>query len=180
MRAALRRGDPSLYGRLDLAYDGAGPPRLLEYNADTPTALYEASVVQWDWLQELWPGADQFNSIHEKLVAVWPGMGLPGTVHFASMRDDVEDKATIDYLRDTALQAGLQAPYIAVEDIGWNGTVFTSLNEEPIRAILKLYSWEWLLHDRFGSHVAGAPTRWIQPAWLLLLSSKGLLAQQRH
>ena len=171
-----QRLEPSLYGRLDLSWDGVRPPKLLEYNADTPTALHEASVVQWDWPQKLWPGADQFNSIHEKLVAVWPGMGLPGTVHFASMRDNVEYKATIDYLRDTALQAGLQALYVAVEDIGWNGTVFTSLNEEPIRAIFKLYPRDWLRHDRFGSPVAGAPTRWIQPAWLLLLSSKGLLA----
>src|SRR4051794_1267812 len=30
--------EPSVYGRFDLAYDGEGPPKLLEYNADTPTA----------------------------------------------------------------------------------------------------------------------------------------------
>jgi glutathionylspermidine synthase len=36
-----------LYGRFDLAYRGDGPPKLLEYNADTPTALFEAAVVQW-------------------------------------------------------------------------------------------------------------------------------------
>src|SRR5678816_2699482 len=42
-----RRTDPTLVGRFDLAYDGKGPPKLLEYNADTPTALYEAAVVQW-------------------------------------------------------------------------------------------------------------------------------------
>src|SRR5215471_3644679 len=35
------RREPSLYGRFDLAYDGEGPPKLLEYNADTPTALLE-------------------------------------------------------------------------------------------------------------------------------------------
>ena len=32
------RDEPSLYGRFDLAYDGQSPPKLLEYNADTPTA----------------------------------------------------------------------------------------------------------------------------------------------
>ena len=36
---------PSLYGRLDLAYDGKEPPKLLEYNADTPTSLLEAAAV---------------------------------------------------------------------------------------------------------------------------------------
>src|SRR5579885_101054 len=50
---------------------GCGPPKLLEYNADTPTALLEASVVQWQWLREVAPTADQFNSIHEKLIARW-------------------------------------------------------------------------------------------------------------
>ena len=63
-----RRGDPTLVGRFDLAYDGKGPPKLLEYNADTPTALYEAAVVQWYWLKDVKPDADQFNSIHEKLI----------------------------------------------------------------------------------------------------------------
>jgi glutathionylspermidine synthase len=62
-----RRRDPSLYGRFDFSWDGTGEPKLLEYNADTPTALLESSVVQWFWLQDVMPAADQFNSIHEKL-----------------------------------------------------------------------------------------------------------------
>ena len=37
---------PSLYSRLDLAYDGVHAPKLLEYNADTPTSLLEAAVAQ--------------------------------------------------------------------------------------------------------------------------------------
>ena len=53
---------PSVYGRFDLAYDGKSPPKMLEYNADTPTSLLEVSVIQWDWLQAQHPGADQFNS----------------------------------------------------------------------------------------------------------------------
>ena len=61
---------PALYGRLDLAYDG-NTIKLLEYNADTPTGLVEAAVAQWYWLQDCFPDADQFNSIHEKLIAKW-------------------------------------------------------------------------------------------------------------
>lgn len=56
---------PSVYGRFDLAYDGSTPPKLLEYNADTPTSLLEAAVVQWNWLKERFPEADQFNSIDQ-------------------------------------------------------------------------------------------------------------------
>src|SRR5258705_5023395 len=72
-----KRDDLTIYGRFDLAYDGRNPPRLLEYNADTPTSLLEAAVIQWFWFREvqnnsldfsreLPPGQklDQFNSIH--------------------------------------------------------------------------------------------------------------------
>src|SRR3954454_4303913 len=49
---SFRRKEPSLYGRFDFAYDGSAPPKLLEYNADTPTALFEAAVFQWQWLED--------------------------------------------------------------------------------------------------------------------------------
>jgi Glutathionylspermidine synthase preATP-grasp len=48
--ASAKRGDASLYGRFDLRYDGTGPAKLLEYNADTPTAVFETAVFQWMWL----------------------------------------------------------------------------------------------------------------------------------
>jgi glutathionylspermidine synthase len=168
--------EPSLYGRMDLRWDGSSPPLLLEYNADTPTALYEAAVIQWEWLRCAFPDADQFNSIHEALIAAWRTLGLPPTVHFACMPGTAEDRTTIDYLRDTALQAGLQAPFLTVDEIGWNGSGFVDPADQPIRACFKLYPWEFLLSDDFGAHVARAGTRWIEPAWRLLLSSKGLLA----
>lgn len=66
-----QRGDKSLYGRIDLRFDGLGPAKLLEYNADTPTSLFEAAVFQWTWLEQaiersiLPKRADQFNSIHD-------------------------------------------------------------------------------------------------------------------
>ena len=44
---------PSLYGRIDLAFGPDGVPKLLEYNADTPTSLLEAGVIQWTWLAGL-------------------------------------------------------------------------------------------------------------------------------
>ena len=46
------RGEPSLYGRFDFAYDGAGPAKLYEYNADTPTSIFETAVFQWLWLED--------------------------------------------------------------------------------------------------------------------------------
>lgn len=170
------RQEPSLYGRLDLRYDGTAPPVLLEYNADTPTALFEAAVVQWEWQQCAFPDLDQFNWIHEALLQTWPMLGLPRTVHFACLPGSEEDRGTVDYLRDTALQCGFQVPYLDMGQIGWDGGRFVDLENRPIEAIFKLYPWDWLLRDEFGRHARTAPTRWIEPAWRLLLSGKGLLA----
>ncbi len=175
---------PSIYGRFDLAYDGAGPPKMLEYNADTPTALLEASVVQWDWLQDVFPGRDQFNSLHERLIALWremaPYLPPPGpdghVVHFAS-QDDHEDGMTVGYLADTASQAGLTARLLDIAEIGWNGAAgeFRGLEDERIATLFKLYPWEWLLSEAFGEHVATSGTMFIEPAWKMVLSNKGIL-----
>jgi glutathionylspermidine synthase len=50
--ASWKRRDASLYGRFDLRYDGSGPAKLLEYNADTPTSVFETAVFQWGWLDD--------------------------------------------------------------------------------------------------------------------------------
>jgi glutathionylspermidine synthase len=180
IRRSWERREPSLYGRMDLRWDGTGAPQLLEYNADTPTALFEASVIQWEWLQCLTEAearpADQFNSIHEALLAAWPRMGLPARLHFACARGSVEDRGTVDYLRDTAIQGGIEAPFLHLDEIGWNGRTFRDLEGAEIGAVFKLYPWDWLLRDAFGAHVRTAATRWIEPAWRLVPSSKAFLA----
>ena len=168
--------EPSLYGRMDLRWDGTGAPKLLEYNADTPTALFETAVVQWDWLQSTRPAADQFNLVHEALVAAWLAQPLPGGIAFTCQRGSDEDRGTVEYLRDTAMQAGLAAPFLYVDEIGWNGAAFTDLDDRPIAHLFKLYPWEFMLRDAFGANVAAAPTRWIEPAWRMVLSGKGILA----
>jgi glutathionylspermidine synthase len=170
------RQEPSLYGRMDLRWDGTGPPKLLEYNADTPTSLFETSVVQWEWLRCAYPEEDQFNSIHEALIAAWPLMKLPPRVHFTCMRNHAEDRGNVDYLRDTAAQAGIDAPFLFVDEIGWDRTRFVDMGRNEIRAMFKLYPWEFLLRDNFGNNIASAATKWIEPAWRLLLSGKGILA----
>src|SRR6478609_11969789 len=40
----------SIYGSFDLVVKPDGTIKMLEFNADTPTSLYEAAVAQWDWL----------------------------------------------------------------------------------------------------------------------------------
>ncbi|MEU7100190.1 glutathionylspermidine synthase family protein [Streptomyces longwoodensis] len=183
---------PSVYGRFDLRYDGTGPAKLLEYNADTPTSLVEAASPQWFWMEERFPGADQWNSLHERLVAAWRTQGklLPpgGPLYFAHSSDDElgEDLMTVAYLKETAEQAGLDTDWISVEEIGWDPLSgrFVDNRLRFIRSCFKLYPWEWLTTDRFAGHVLDTldngggtgSTLWIEPAWKMLLSNKALLA----
>jgi glutathionylspermidine synthase len=171
--------EKSLYGRFDLSWDGSGEPRMLEYNADTPTALLEASVVQWYWLQDVFPGADQFNSIHEKLIERWQDMRaqLPadGRVYFACDAASAEDQGNLDYLRDTAMQAGLDAIAIDMAAIGWDGRRFVDADGRAMMALFKLYPWEWMAREAFGEHLLKGGLRVIEPAWKMLLSNKAIL-----
>ena len=172
-----RAQEKNLYGRFDLAYAGAGPPKLLEYNADTPTALFEAAVVQWDWLQAAWPDRDQFNSIHERLIEAWKNFDVGRRrVYFSAVKNHAEDVGTIEYLRDTAIQAGLETQRIAIEEIGWDGQAFRDLDREPIDVLFKLYPWEWLIGEEFGAHLVTGVTKVIEPAWKMVLSNKAALA----
>ena len=183
---------PSFYGRFDLRYDGTGPAKLLEYNADTPTSLVEAASPQWFWMEDRFPGADQWNSLHERLVASWRRQSAllpPGSLlHFAhSAADELgEDLMTVAYLKETAEQAGLATDWLAMEEIGWDTLSgrFVDNRLRFIRALFKLYPWEWLTTDAFGGHVLDTldngggtgSTLWIEPAWKMLLSNKALLA----
>ncbi|TSB13916.1 glutathionylspermidine synthase family protein [Streptomyces benahoarensis] len=183
---------PCLYGRFDLHYDGTGPAKMLEYNADTPTSLVEAASPQWFWMEERFPGADQWNSLHERLVDAWkrqaPLLPPGAPLHFAHSAGDElgEDLMTVAYLEETARQAGLETVAIPVEEIGWDGLTgrFVDQRLRFLRACFKLYPWEWLTTDAFGPHVLDTldngggtgSTLWIEPVWKMLLSNKALLA----
>ena len=172
----------SLYGRLDLCFDGKNPAKLLEYNADTPTSIFESAVFQWTWLEQaierniIPVRADQFNSIHERLIEAWKKLGGAHHLHLAGMMESAEDSGTLAYLEDTARQAGLATTLLDIEDIGISeDNRFVDLDSRPIELAFKLYPWEWMFHDAFGAEIAKAPTRWIEPPWKAILSNKGLL-----
>jgi glutathionylspermidine synthase len=90
--------------------------------------LLEAAVAQWHWLEELFPKLDQFNSIHEKLLAKWQELKpyVAKTVHFAYLEppdvENSEDLMTVSYLMDVASQAGFESVLLRMDDIGWDAT----------------------------------------------------------
>jgi glutathionylspermidine synthase len=177
------RDDGSLYGRLDLSFDGRGPAKLLEYNADTPTSIFEAAVFQWTWLEQaierqiIPRHADQFNSIHDRLIDAWKKIGAESHLHLTGTTGNTEDAGTLAYLEDTARQAGLATTVLDIEEIGWRDDgSFVDVDDRDIRLAFKLYPWEWMFRDEFGERLIQAPTRWIEPPWKAILSNKGMLA----
>ena len=178
-----RRNEPEIYGRFDLAYDGNGPAKLLEYNADTPTSLYESASWQWQWLEDqiatgaLPEGADQFNGIHEALVERYGELFPKNTdIHFTSVANNVEDYATVEAMGWAAREAGMGAHFSEIEQIGvTEDGQFVDDQDRVIGTLFKLYPWEDLLREDFANKIAGSGCLFLEPAWKALVSNKGLL-----
>ena len=43
-------------GRFDFSWGGTNPPKMLEYNGDTPSLTFESSVAQADWFNDRYSG----------------------------------------------------------------------------------------------------------------------------
>ncbi|HVI08428.1 MAG TPA: glutathionylspermidine synthase family protein [Candidatus Binatia bacterium] len=172
---------PALYGRMDLAYNGNEEPKLLEYNADTPTALVEASVIQWYWLQDCFRRSDQFNSLHEKLVAKWRDLKnyVKAPVFFTHC-DLEEDAMTVCYLRQTAEEAGIKTIGMLMSQLGYDAQqgCFVGFEGERAGTIFKLYPWEMMVKEMFWKNVLERfpEPQWIEPIWKMMWSNKALLA----
>ena len=177
-----RHREKDLYGRLDFSYDGTGKAKLLEYNADTPTTLYDAAIFQWVWLEQaraagLIPrNCDQAVDIHEYLVDAFRGMGIEGLLHLACLRDIEDDRETVGYLEECAQEAGLETQVLAMRDIGIDASgQFTDLEDRVISTLLKLYPWEWIMEEEFGQYLVSSGVHFLEPPWKAVLSNKGLL-----
>jgi len=181
--ASWRDRQPSLYGRFDFSHDGIRPPKLYEYNADTPTSVFEAATFQWLWLEEmlatgqLSPGTDQFNQLFDRLrdrfATIFPTGGF---VHFAGDVGAVEDRQTLRFFEDLAAQVGIEPKFVSIHDIGLNADGrFVDSDGFELQAAFKLYPWEHMLREPYALNLTSAGVRWIEPAWKAILSNKGIL-----
>lgn len=183
IRAAWQDEPPALnYGRFDLGYDGRGQPKLFEFNCDTPTSMLEAAVVQWEWKEDVFPGLDQFNSLHERLIDRWAEIRsrIPHQrLWFTHMADAAhEDTITTTYMRDLASQAGLETHAVVIEDIGIDARGrIVDHEDQLISAIFKLYPWEWIVEEAYGPDIVSRlpDTVWIEPIWKMIWSNKAIL-----
>ncbi len=186
-----------LYGRFDLAGGLDGEPiKLIEFNADTPTSLFETSIIQWALLKA--NGMDetlQFNNLHEMLQENFRRLvvGQHGLddfdarygkekLLFSSIRDMPEDERTVRYLQEVAHEAGLYTDFCYLDEAGFieDEGVYNKDNQKA-DYWFKLYPWELIAEEeleltrmlekisRLGS------TRFLNPAYTLLFQSKGML-----
>ncbi|WP_179039221.1 glutathionylspermidine synthase family protein [Rhizobium leguminosarum] len=189
VQRSWQRRDRHLYGRFDLAYDGNGPAKLLEYNADTPTSVFETAYFQFNWLTDqmalgiLPKDADQYNSLQESLVEAFEQFSKEPIFHFAAMTDNEEDRGTTVYLMDCAVQAGHRVELLDIREIGIDAQGrYTDLQDRVIDRCFKLYPWEFMLREPFARQLVRSGDVFIEPAWKAVLSNKGLLPLlwQRH
>lgn len=188
IRESAVREDPSIYARFDLTWNGV-EPKMLEINGDTPTGLVETAVIQWNWLEDVFPETDQWNSVHERLVKWWSehrerGEFPRNQVHFLNSDSDTsgEEEMTVCYMRDTAAMAGLETFGHPIQQLGYdlNARRFVDAEDNQVRTAFKLYPWEDMMDEEFGAHVRNGserePVRWVEPPWKMLLSTKAILA----
>ncbi|MCE1915232.1 glutathionylspermidine synthase family protein, partial [Enterobacter hormaechei] len=86
--------------------------------------------------------ADQFNSMQEQLIERFAqlrdehGFGL---LHMVCCQDTEEDRGTVQYLQDCALEAGVPTEFLFIEDIGLGEKgQFTDLKDQVISNLFKL------------------------------------------
>lgn len=174
----------SLYSRFDLAYNGSGPAKFYENNADTPTSLYESGFWQWLWLEDkvnsgqLPRSADQFNSIQEKLIARFDKIitDKQTPFHFSSCKDTEEDRGTVQYLQDCATAAGIKTKFVYIEEIGIDAQgQFVDQQNNLIDGLFKLYPWEFMFEEQYHQQLTSSTTQFIEPPWKAVLSNKAIL-----
>jgi len=181
IRWSWQEDQPSLYGRMDLSVNN-GQIKLLEFNADTPTSLLESSAIQWYWMKDVKPMADQFNSIHEKMTDHYKVIRKwmkSNRMHFCCNEGSLEDLMTVKYMEDAAQQAGLDTRFLYMDELGFDTkrNCFTDSQFDSIETIFKLSPYEWMLAEEFGTELITTREQcwWIEPAWKMLLSNKMIL-----
>lgn len=174
IRQSWNDDELSLYGRFDFMFDEEGTPKILEFNADTPTSLLEASVIQWQWKEDVFPELDQYNGIHEGLVQSWKDIFPQGSdIHFAGALEESEDTGTLQYLASTAMEAGFSTRVLDINALNLQDGKFTDPSGELVKRCFKLYPWEWMADESPDGCLADVV--WLEPIWKLVMSNKAIL-----
>ena len=184
-----------LYGRFDLAGGVDGKPiKFIEFNADTPTALFETSIIQWALLKaNNLDEESQFNFIYEALrdnfqrlvtlqedISGFDEMYEGWKMLFSSVRGNIEEENTTRLLMSIAQEAGWNVEFAYIDEVGFDDDgIF--YEDEKYEFFFKLLPWESIAIEEPGlcelltAVVKNKQAIILNPAYTLLFQSKGIL-----
>lgn len=185
-----------IYGRFDLAGGLDGTPiKLLEFNADTPTMLYESAAVQYALLKANgYDGDSQFNNIYTAIsqnfqrlitlsddVSNFYEMYEGWKILFSSIRGSTEEERTVKFLQDMAQDAGLQTDFCYVDEVQLSPTDGIFYNDTNFEFWFKFIPWENISIDEpelalvINDIMANQKAILLNPAYTILFQSKRIL-----
>ncbi|WP_152183452.1 glutathionylspermidine synthase family protein [Sulfurimonas indica] len=186
-----------IYGRFDFAGGINGEPiKLIEFNADTPTALFETALLQWAILKHNeMDEAKQFNNVYEaisdnfkRLITLFDDTEKFNELYggwkilFSSVAGNDEEEATVKLLQQMASDAGFVTGFEFLQNVGFDDEGIYDKEKNPYEYWFKLYPWEDIATDE--PELATTLTHIMEnqkaiilnPAYTLLFQSKGMLA----
>jgi len=184
-----------LYGRFDFAggIDGL-PIKLLEFNADTPTSLFESAIIQWAILKaNNLEESSQFNGIYEAISDNFKRLvTLDESVDefeekyegwkflFSSIRGNIEEENTVRLLQHMAASVGFVTEFAFVDEIEFSddGIFFEG---EQYELWFKLIPWESIALEEsdlammLSNIIKNQKAIIFNPAYTLLFQSKAIM-----
>jgi len=185
-----------IYGRFDLAGGIDGKPiKLIEFNADTPTSLFETALLQWALLKENNMDEEkQFNNVYEairenfkRLITLFDDTELfderydGWKILFSSIEGNDEEEATIRLLQQIATDAGFNTGFEYLQNVKFDEDGIFDGDENQYEYWFKLYPWEDIAHDEpelattLTTIMENQSAIILNPAYTLLFHSKGML-----
>ena len=184
-----------LYGRFDFAGGVDGKPiKLLEFNADTPTSLFESAIIQWAILKQNYKDdRHQFNFIYEALldnfkrlvtleedVSKFEELYEGWKFLFSSIRGSDEEELTVRLLEHIAKEAGYNTQFAFVDEVEFidNGIY---CNDEKYELWFKLIPWEDIAIEEpdlavyLSAIIQNKEAIVFNPAYTLMFQSKAIL-----
>ena len=186
-----------LYGRFDLAGGIDGQPiKLLEFNADTPTALFETAIVQWAILKQNGMDASkQFNIVYDKLLENFQRLvTLEESVEgfeeryegwkflFTAIRGSAEEENTVRLLQHIATEAGYTTTFAYMDEVEFSSDEGIYYEGEAFELWFKLVPWEDIAIEEselgalLGDIIRHQKAIIFNPAYTLMFQSKAMLA----
>lgn len=185
-----------IYGRFDLAGGLDGKPiKLLEFNADTPTSLFETALLQWALLKEnSLDEESQFNNVYDaikenfkRLITLFEDTELfderydGWKILFSSIHGNDEEEATTKLLRQIATDAGFNTGFEYLQNVKFDEDGIYDRDDNKYEYWFKLYPWEDIAIDEpelattMSNIMQNQSAIILNPAYTLLFQSKGML-----